>query len=98
MSSLSAIFICQEYFGNHVISSQIHLVATLLTMRRCTLWLLLRYNHPPVYSKPEMKGKKHKRYGIQYTVNAIYVNPSLYSITTRVHATSIHLLSLPFIS
>ena len=38
MSSLRAIVICQKYFGNHVISSQIHLFAPLLNMRRCTLW------------------------------------------------------------
>ena len=38
MSSLRAIAICQKYFGNHVISSQIHLFAPLLNMRRCTLW------------------------------------------------------------
>ena len=37
MSSLRAIVICQKYFGNHVISSQIHLFAPLLNMRRCTL-------------------------------------------------------------
>ena len=29
---------CQKYFGNHVISSQIHLFAPLLEMRHCTLW------------------------------------------------------------
>ena len=37
MSSLRAIFICQKYLGNHVITSQIHLFAPLLNMRRCTL-------------------------------------------------------------
>ena len=37
MSSLLAMVICQKYFGNHVISSQIHLFAPLLNMRRCTL-------------------------------------------------------------
>ena len=37
MSSLRAIVICQKYFGNHVISSQIHLFAHLLNMKRCTL-------------------------------------------------------------
>ena len=37
MSSLRAIVICQKYFGNHVISSQIHLFAPLLNTRRCTL-------------------------------------------------------------
>ena len=39
MSLLRAIVICQKYFGNHVISSQIHLFAPLLNMRRCTLWV-----------------------------------------------------------
>ena len=39
MSPLRSIFICQKYFGNHVKSSQIHLFAPLLNMRRCTLWL-----------------------------------------------------------
>ena len=38
MSSLLATAICQKYFGNHVISSQIPLFAPLLNMRRCTLW------------------------------------------------------------
>ena len=38
MSALRAIVICQKYFGNHVISSKIHLFAPLLNMRRCTLW------------------------------------------------------------
>ena len=37
MSSLRAIVICQKYFGNHVISSEIHLFAPLLNMRRCTV-------------------------------------------------------------
>ena len=37
MSSLRAIVICQQYCGNRVISSQIHLFAPLLNMRRCTL-------------------------------------------------------------
>ena len=37
MSSLRAIVICQKYCGNRVISSQIHLFAPLLNMRRCTL-------------------------------------------------------------
>ena len=36
ISSLCAIVICQKYFGYHVISSQIHLFAPLLDMRRCT--------------------------------------------------------------
>ena len=38
MSSLRAIVICQQYCGNRVISSQIHLFAPLLNTRRCTLW------------------------------------------------------------
>ena len=38
MSSLRAIVICHKYFGNHMISSQIHLFAPLLNMRCCTLW------------------------------------------------------------
>ena len=38
VSSLRAIVIWQKYFGNHVISSQIHLFAPLLNMMRCTLW------------------------------------------------------------
>ena len=37
MSSLLTIVLCQKYFGNHVISSQIHLFAPLFIMRRCTL-------------------------------------------------------------
>ena len=37
MTPLSAIVICQKYFENHVISSQIHLIAPLLNMMRCTL-------------------------------------------------------------
>ena len=37
MSSLRAIVICQKYCGDRVISSQIHLFAPLLNMRRCTL-------------------------------------------------------------
>ena len=37
MSSLRAIVIRQKYCGNRVISSQIHLFAPLLNMRRCTL-------------------------------------------------------------
>ena len=37
MSSIRAIVISQKYFGNRVISSQIHLFAPLLNMRRCTL-------------------------------------------------------------
>ena len=37
MSSLCVIVICQKYFGNHVILSEIHLFAPLLNMRRCTL-------------------------------------------------------------
>ena len=37
MSSLRAIVICQKYCGNRAISSQIHLFAHLLNMRRCTL-------------------------------------------------------------
>ena len=37
MSSLRAIVICQKYCGNRVISSQIHVFAPLLNMRRCTL-------------------------------------------------------------
>ena len=37
MSSLRAIVIWQKYFGNHEISSQIHLFAPLLNMGRCTL-------------------------------------------------------------
>ena len=37
MSSLRAIVICQKYFGNHVISSKIHLFAPLLNTRHCTL-------------------------------------------------------------
>ena len=37
MSSLRAIVICQKYFGNHVIESQIHLFTPLLNMRHCTL-------------------------------------------------------------
>ena len=37
ISSFRAIVICQKYFGNHVISSQNHLFAPLLDMRRCTL-------------------------------------------------------------
>ena len=40
MSSLRAIVICQKFCGNRVsfvISSQIHLFAPLLNMRRCTL-------------------------------------------------------------
>ena len=40
MSALRAIVICQKYFGNLVISSQIHLFAPLLNMRRCTLWTM----------------------------------------------------------
>ena len=36
MSSLRAKVIYQKYFGNHMISSQIHLFAPLLNMRRCT--------------------------------------------------------------
>ena len=43
MSSLRAIVICQKYFGNHVISSQIHLFAPLLDMRRCTVCLYSRW-------------------------------------------------------
>ena len=39
MSSLRAMVICQKYCRNRVISSQIHLSAPLLNMRRCTLWL-----------------------------------------------------------
>ena len=39
MNSLRAIVIFQNYFGNHVKSSQIHLFAPLLTMRRCTMCL-----------------------------------------------------------
>ena len=39
MFSLHAIVICQKYCGNRVISSQIHLFAPLLNMRRCTLCL-----------------------------------------------------------
>ena len=42
MSSLLAIVICQKYFGNHVISSKIHLYARLLNMRRCTLWIYIK--------------------------------------------------------
>ena len=42
MSSLRAIVIWQKYFGNHVISSQIHLFAPLLNMRRCTLCFIQR--------------------------------------------------------
>ena len=38
MSLFRAIVICQKYFGNHVILSQIQLFAPLLNMRRCTLW------------------------------------------------------------
>ena len=45
MSSLRAIVICQIYFENHVISSQIHLFAPLLYMRRCTLWYYFHYDH-----------------------------------------------------
>ena len=37
MSSFLTIVICQKYFGNHVISSQIHLFAPFLDRRRCTL-------------------------------------------------------------
>ena len=37
MSPLRAIVICQKYFGNHEISSEIHLFAHLPNMRRCTL-------------------------------------------------------------
>ena len=37
MSSFPEIVICQKYAGNHVISSEIHLFAPLLNMRRCTL-------------------------------------------------------------
>ena len=37
LSLLRAIVICQKYCGNRVISSQIHLFAPLLNMRRCTL-------------------------------------------------------------
>ena len=37
ISSLRAIVICQKYYGNHVISSQIHLFAPLLNVRHCTL-------------------------------------------------------------
>ena len=43
MSSLRAIVIFQNYFGNHVISSKIHLFAPLLNMRRCSLSLLPLY-------------------------------------------------------
>ena len=39
MSSLRAIVICQKYCGNRMISSQIHLSAPLLNIRRCTLWV-----------------------------------------------------------
>ena len=39
MSSLRAIVICQKYFGNQVISSQIYRFAPALYTRRCTLWL-----------------------------------------------------------
>ena len=42
MSSLRAIVICQKYFWNHEISSEIHLFAPLLNMRRCTLWYWAR--------------------------------------------------------
>ena len=37
MSSLRAIVICQKYYANRVISSQIYLFAPLRNMRRCTL-------------------------------------------------------------
>ena len=37
MSTLRAIVISQKYCGSRVISSQIHLFAPLLNMRRCTL-------------------------------------------------------------
>ena len=37
MSSLRVTVICQKYFGNHVISSKIRLIAPLLNMRRSTL-------------------------------------------------------------
>ena len=52
-SSLRAIVICQKYFGNHVISSEIHLFAPLLNMRRCTLCFstsCLNYLFPNVFS------------------------------------------------
>ena len=37
MSALLAIVNCQKYFGNHMISSKIQLIAPLLNTRRCTL-------------------------------------------------------------
>ena len=43
MSSLLSIVIFQNYLGNHVISSKIHLLAPLLNTRRCSLCLLPLY-------------------------------------------------------
>ena len=37
MSSLRAIVICQKYFGNHAISSQIHLFASLEGWDYCVI-------------------------------------------------------------
>ena len=39
----------QKYFGNHVISSQIHLFAPSLDMRRCTLWEKLQKRMYSIY-------------------------------------------------
>ena len=47
MSSLRAIVSCQKYCGNRVISSQIHLFAPLLNMRRCTLCISEEIRHGP---------------------------------------------------
>ena len=79
MSSLRVIVICQKYFGNHMISSQIHLSAPLLNMRRCTLWVLKPLYNSILLMKGWMKiGKgiinhpykrdcKHMNPGIQAT-------------------------------
>ena len=81
MSSLRAIVTCHKYFGNHVISTEIHLFAPLLNMRR-----LCSVTHMGIYRY------KRPRFGIQLRRYFKKLSDRLYS--TSLEIWGIHIINV----